>query len=54
MSNNKQSSFNIIVNWFKLKCPECKSKLTQDFIHHFWGGGETNGYTCTKCKKQWI
>lgn len=54
MSNDKQSMLTKILNLFKLKCPKCNGKLTQDFVHHFWGGTEVNGYTCIKCKKQWI
>lgn len=41
--------------WFKISCPKCKTgKLTQDDIHHCWGGGELNVYTCDKCKSQFV
>lgn len=44
----------IFRNLLKPKCPKCNGKMTQDFIHHFWGGNSVNGYTCNQCKKQWI
>lgn len=41
--------------WFKSSCPKCKAgKLNQDDIHHCWGGGELNVYTCDKCKNQFV
>lgn len=41
--------------WFKTSCPKCKvGKLNQDDIHHCWGGGELNVYTCDKCKSQFV
>ena len=41
--------------WFRISCPKCKvGKLNQDDIHHCWGGGELNVYTCDKCKSQFI
>ena len=49
--NNKQSIFNRILNWFKLKCPDCKSSLYQEERSWF---NKINIYHCTKCKKQWI
>ena len=51
MTNNKQSIFNRILNWFKLKCPDCKSSLYQEERGWF---NKINIYHCTKCKKQWI
>ncbi len=51
MTNNKQSIFNRILNWFKLKCPDCKSTLYQEERSWF---NKINIYHCTKCKKQWI
>ena len=57
MPKNKINYFiflNRILDYFKLRCPKCRGKLTEDFTHEFWGGGEINGYTCKKCKTQWI
>ena len=54
MSDKKQSIFNKIANWFKLKCPNCKNAMNDIGIHEFWGGSECIIYECTKCKKQWI
>jgi transposase-like protein len=51
MTNNKQSILNRILNWFKLKCPDCKSPLYQEERGWF---NKINIYHCTKCKKQWI
>ncbi len=49
--SNKQSIFNRILNWFKLKCPDCKSPLYQEERSWF---NKINIYHCTKCKKLWI
>jgi hypothetical protein len=41
--------------WFKISCPKCnEGKLTQDDIHHCWGGGELNVYSCDNCKSQFV
>ena len=52
--NNKQSIFIRILNWFKLKCPDCKSELKQDDAHWLNQFEQIDIYTCTKCKKEWI
>ena len=40
---------------FKTSCPKCKSgKLTQDDIHHCWGGGKLNVYSCDNCNAQFV
>ena len=51
MNNNKQSIFSRISNWFKLKCPDCKSPLEKEDNEWF---NKVNVYTCTKCKKEFI
>ena len=39
----------------KMSCPKCKiGKLTQDDIHHCWGGGELNVYSCDTCNAQFV
>jgi len=41
--------------WFKISCPKCKKgKLTQDDIHHCWGGGELNVYSCDNCQSEFV
>ena len=45
----------IVLKWFKITCPKCKKgKLTQDGLHHCWGGGVLNVYSCDNCKRQFV
>ena len=41
-------------NLFAMKSPCCRCKIKYIGIHHFFGGGESNIYECSKCHKQWI
>lgn len=47
----KQSAFRRILNFFKLKCPNCKYPLYQEENSWF---DMINIYYCENCKKQWI
>jgi len=41
--------------WFKSSCPKCKKgKLSQEGLHHCWGGGELNVYGCDNCKSEFV
>ncbi len=47
----KQDIFSRILNFFKLKCPNCKYRLYQEELS--WCN-KPNIYHCENCKKQWI
>ena len=43
-----------LINFFKIGCPECNGKLSQDFIYIAKNGTEINVYTCDTCKNNFI
>jgi len=43
-----------IINFLRLKCPECKNIMKNEDCHITRHGTILDVYTCTVCRKKWI